>query len=49
MDFEWYEHQSLLGTENDGVKLTWYMTAYTDKKLKHSRSDKTLLLKEEQE
>ena len=36
-------------TENDEVKLTWDMTTYTDKKLKHNRPDITVLLKEENE
>ena len=39
----------MLCAENGEVKLTWDMTVYTDKKLKHSRPDVTLQPKEEKE
>ena len=41
---KWHEHQPLPITKNE---LTWYMTIYTDKKLKHNKPNLTLLLKRE--
>ena len=38
-----YEHQPLPVVENGDVRITWDMTIYIDKKLRHNRPDITLL------
>ena len=40
---KWYDHQPLPITENGEVRITWDMTIYTDKVLKHNRPDITLM------
>ena len=46
---EWYDHQPLPVTENGKVRITWDMTIYTDKRLKHNRPDITLVHEDKQE
>ena len=40
---KWYEHQPSPVVANDEVRITWDMTIYTDKKLKHNRPDITVM------
>ena len=40
---KWYDHQPLPTAENGEVRITWDMTIYTDKVLKHNRPDITLV------
>ena len=40
---KWYEHQPSPVVENDELRITWDMTIYTDKKLKHNRPDITVM------
>ena len=44
----WYDHQPLPTVENGEVRITWDMTIYTDKVLKHNRPDITLVHKDTQ-
>ena len=44
-----YDHQPLPVAENGDVRITWDMTIYTDKVLKHTRPDITLVHKDTQE
>ena len=46
---KWYDHQSLPIVENGEVRVTWDMTIYTDKVLKHNRPDITLVHKDTQD
>ena len=46
---KWYDHQALPVAENREVRITWDMTIYTDKVLKHNRPDITLVHKDTQE
>ena len=41
---KWYDHQPLPVVENGAVRVTWDMTIYTDKVLKHNQPDITLPL-----
>ena len=43
---KWYHHQPLPIAENGEVRITWDMTIYTDKVLKHNRPDITLVHKD---
>ena len=43
---KWYDHQPLPIAENGEVRITWDMTIYTDKVLKHNRPDITLVHKD---
>ena len=43
---KWYDHQPLPIIENGEVRVTWDMTIYTDKVLKHNRPDITLVHKD---
>ena len=45
---KWYDHQPLPTTENGEVRITWDMTIYTDKVLKHNRPDITPVHKDTQ-
>ena len=45
---KWYDHQPLSTAENGEVRITWDMTIYTDKVLKHNRPDITLMHKDTQ-
>ena len=45
---KWYDHQPLPTAENGEVRITWDMTIYTDKVLKHNRPDITLVHKDTQ-
>ena len=45
---KWYDHQPLPIAENGEVRITWDMTIYTDKVLKHNRPDITLVHKDTQ-
>ena len=45
---KWYDHQPLPTAENGEVRITWEMTIYTDKVLKHNRPDITLVHKDTQ-
>ena len=47
---KWYDHRPSPTTENGEVRITWpwEMTIYTDKVLKHNRSDITLVHKDTQ-
>ena len=45
---KWYDHQPLSTAENGEVRITWDMTLYTDKVLKHNRPDITLMHKDTQ-
>ena len=45
---KWYDHQPLPTAENGEVRITWDMTIYTDKLLKHKRPDITLVYKDTQ-
>ena len=45
---KWYDHQPLPTTENGEVRITCYMTIYTDKVLKDNRPDITLVHKDTQ-
>ena len=45
---KWYDHQPLPIVENGEVRVTWDMTIYTDKVLKHNRPDITLVHKDTQ-
>ena len=45
---KWYDHQPLSTAENGEVRITWDMTIYTDKALKHNRPDITLMHKGKQ-
>ena len=45
---KWYDHQPLPTAENGVVRITWDMTIYTDKVLKHNRPDNTLVHKDTQ-
>ena len=45
---KWYHHQPLPTAENGEVRITWDMTIYTDKVLKHNRPDITLVHKDRQ-
>ena len=40
---KWYDHQPLPTAENGEVRITWNMTIYTDKVLKHNWPDITLV------
>ena len=40
---KWYDHQPLPTAENGEVRITWDMTIYTDKVLKHNWPDITLV------
>ena len=44
-----YDHQPLPIVENGEVRVTWDMTIYTDKVLKHNRPDITLVHKDTQD
>ena len=46
---KWYDHQPLPIVENGDVRVTWDMTIYTDKVVKHSRPDITLVHKDTQD
>ena len=46
---KWYDHQPLPIVENGEVRVTWDMTIYTDKVLKHNRPDITLVHKDTQD
>ena len=43
---KWYDHQPLPTAENGEVRITWDMTIYTDKVLKHNGPDITLVHKD---
>ena len=43
---KWYDHQPLPTAETGEVRITWDMTIYTDKVLKHNRPDITLVHKD---
>ena len=45
---KWYDHQPLSTAENGEVRITWDMTIYTDKVLKHNRPYITLVHKDTQ-
>ena len=45
---KWYDHQPLPTAENGEVRITWDMTMYTDKVLKHNRPDITLARRDTQ-
>ena len=45
---KWYDHQLLPTAENGEVRITWDITIYTDKVLKHNRPDITLVHKDTQ-
>ena len=45
---KWYDHQLLPITEKWRVRITWDMTIYTDKVLKHNQPDITLVHKDTQ-
>ena len=45
----WYEHQHLQIVENKNVKLPLGVTIYTNKIIRHNRSNKALLLKKDKE
>ena len=45
---KWYDHQPLPTAENGDVRITWDMTIYTDKVLKHKRLDITVVHKDTQ-
>ena len=45
---KWYDHQPLSTAENGEVRITWDMTIYTDKVLKHNKPDITLMPKDTQ-
>ena len=45
---KWYDHQPLSTAENGEVRITWDMTIFTDKVLKHNRPDTTLMHKDTQ-
>ena len=45
---KWYNHQPLRTAENGEVRITWDMTIYTNKVLKHNRPDITLVHKDTQ-
>ena len=45
---KWYDHQPLSIAENGEVRITWDMSIYTDKVLKHNRPDITLMHKDTQ-
>ena len=45
---KWYDHQLLPTTENREVRITWDMTIYTEKELKHNWPDITLVHKDTQ-
>ena len=46
---KWYDHQPLSVAEIGEVRITWDMTIYTDKRLKHNRPDVSLVHKDTQE
>ena len=46
---KWYDYQPLPIVENGEVRVTWDMTIYTDKVLKHNRPDITLVHKDTQD
>ena len=45
---KWYDHEPLPTAENGEVGITWEMTIYTEKVLKHNRPDITLEHKDKQ-
>ncbi|XP_068684405.1 uncharacterized protein [Montipora foliosa] len=45
---KWYDHQRMPAAENGEVRVTWDMTIYTDKGMKHNRPDITLVHKDTQ-
>ena len=45
---KWHDHQPLPIVENGEVRVTWDMTIYTHKVLKHDRPDITLVHKDTQ-
>ena len=45
---KWYDHQTLPTAENGEVRITWDVTIYTDKVLKHNRPDITPVHKDTQ-
>ena len=46
---KWYDHQPLPVAENREVRITWDTTVYTDKVLKHNRSNISIVHKDAQE
>ena len=45
---KWYDHQPLPVAENREVRITWEITIFTDKRMKHNRPDITVLHKDTQ-
>ena len=43
---KWYDHQPLTTADNGKVRITWDVTIYTAKMLKHNRPDITLVHKD---
>ena len=47
--YKWYDHQPFPVAENGKVRITWDMTIFTDRRLKHNRPDITVVHKDTQE